>query len=47
MVAVVRDLTGGNGSSFFLFTDQKTLAASGPLNVVWISGKGEPVRLVD
>ena len=47
MVAVVRDLTDGRGTGFFLFTDQKTLAASDPLQAVWTSGKGEPVRLVD
>jgi hypothetical protein len=47
MVAVVRGLTGGKGTGFFLFMDQKTLAASDPLKAVWTSGKGEPVRLAD
>jgi len=30
-----------------LFTDEATLAASNPLDVVWMSGKGELVRLTD
>jgi hypothetical protein len=31
----------------FLFTDESTLAASTPLDVEWVSGKGEFVRLTD
>jgi hypothetical protein len=45
MVAAVRELTDGKGTGFFLFTDQQNLAASDPLSVAWVSGKGEPVKL--
>jgi hypothetical protein len=31
----------------FLFTDESKLAASTPLDVEWVSGKGELVRLTD
>jgi hypothetical protein len=47
MVQAVRDLTDGKGTGFFLFVDQETLAASNPLDVEWVSGRGERVRLAD
>ena len=47
MVDAVREITGGGGSNFFLFVDRDKLATSDPLQVEWLSGKGEPVRLAD
>ena len=47
MVGAVRSITEGRGSNFFLFVDRETLAASDPLGVQWLSGKGESVRLTD
>jgi hypothetical protein len=47
MVDTVRSITEGRGSNFFLFVDREALAASNPLEVEWISGKGETVRLTD
>lgn len=47
MVGAVRGITEGRGSNFFLFSDRETLAASDPLSVEWVSGKGESVRLAD
>jgi hypothetical protein len=44
---IVRELTDGRGSNFFLFIDRATLATSNPLDVEWVSGKGERVRLAD
>jgi hypothetical protein len=47
MVGAVRSVTEGRGSNFFLFVDRGALAASDPLSVEWMSGKGERVRLAD
>jgi hypothetical protein len=47
MMEALRGITDGRGSSMFLFTDERTLAASNPLDVEWVSGKGELVRLTD
>lgn len=47
MVDAVKSLTGGNGSGLFLFVDCETLATSTPLDVEWVSGKGELVKLID
>jgi len=47
MVDTVRSITEGRGSNFFLFVDRDRLAASNGLEVEWISGKGETVRLTD
>jgi hypothetical protein len=47
MIAIVRSITDGKGSNFFLFIDQETLAESDPLQAKWTSGKSEPVRLID
>jgi hypothetical protein len=35
------------GSNMFLFTDEAKLAAGNPLDIEWVSGKGELVRLTD
>jgi hypothetical protein len=47
MLAVVNEITEGRGSNFFLFVDRGTLAASNPLDVEWVSGKGEVVKVTD
>ncbi|HTV27705.1 MAG TPA: replication-relaxation family protein [Xanthobacteraceae bacterium] len=47
MLSAVDHVTGGKGSNFFLFIDRPTLAAAGPLEVEWISGKRAAVRLTD
>src|SRR6266436_3850845 len=44
---VETEVTHGRGSSMFLFTDELTLAATHPLDIEWVSGKGELVRLTD
>jgi hypothetical protein len=46
MVDAVHQLTAGKGSGLFLFTDRETLGASNPLDVEWLTGKGETVRLL-
>ncbi len=47
MLAVLNAITDGRGSNIFLFVDQATLAARSPLDVQWLSGKGEPVGIAD
>jgi hypothetical protein len=47
MIAVQREMTNGRGSNMFLFTDQSSLAVSNPLDVLWITGKGNQVRITD
>jgi hypothetical protein len=47
MVSVVRSITEGKGSNFFLFIDQEMLAANDPLDVQWVTGKGEQLKLID
>jgi hypothetical protein len=47
MLDIVHELTDGRGSNFFLFADRATLAASNPLDVEWMSGKGNKVRLTE
>jgi hypothetical protein len=47
MIEALGAITEGRGSSMFLFTDERTLAASTPLDIEWVSGKGELVRLID
>ena len=41
MLEALKRITDGRGSSMFLFTNELTLAASNPLDVEWLSGKGE------
>lgn len=43
MVEAVHDFTNGKGSGLILFVDRETLGASNPLDVEWMSGKGECV----
>lgn len=47
MLEALEELTQGNGSNIFLFADEETLSESNPLDVEWISGKREKVRLTD
>ena len=47
MLEALKRITAGKGSSMFLFTDEAALAASNPLDIEWMSGKGEFVRLID
>jgi hypothetical protein len=47
MIAAVKEITDGRGSSLFLFTDQETLGDKSVLDIAWRSGKGEIVRLND
>jgi len=47
MVEALNRITVGKGSSMFLFTDEAALAASNPLDIEWMSGKEEFVRLTD
>jgi hypothetical protein len=47
MLDSLKTITEGKGSSMFLFTDELTLAASNSLDVEWVSGKGELVRITD
>jgi hypothetical protein len=45
MGEALADLTEGRGSNLFLFVDQLTLTSSNPLDVEWLSGRGEAVRI--
>jgi hypothetical protein len=47
MLDALKGITDGRGSNMFLFTDESKLAADHPLEVKWVSGKGELVRLTD
>ena len=47
MLESLNTITGDKGSNIFLFADQSALAASNPLEVAWVSGKGGNIRIVD
>ena len=48
MIAALKDLTGGLGSSQFLFVDHLALSAVANLfALAWLTGKGEVVTLAD
>jgi hypothetical protein len=47
MLTALDAITERRGSNMFLFTDVATLAGSNPLDLEWVSGKREPVRLTD
>jgi hypothetical protein len=47
MLDALREITDGKGSNIFLFIDEQALRESNPLEVRWISGKAEHIRLVD
>jgi hypothetical protein len=47
MLDALARMTGGRGSSMFLFTHESALASSNPLDLKWVSGKSELVCLTD
>ena len=47
MLGALQAITDGRGSNVFLFTDQISLAASNPVDLKWLTGKREVVRLID
>jgi hypothetical protein len=47
MLDALQTITEGKGSNIFLFSDQTALAATNPLDLQWVSGKREQVRLTD
>jgi hypothetical protein len=47
MLDALRDVTSGKGSELFLFIDEERLRSSNPLEVEWITGKGNRARLTD
>jgi hypothetical protein len=47
MLRALDQVTDGRGSNLFLFIDRPTLAAADPLEVEWVSGKRQAVKLTD
>jgi hypothetical protein len=47
MLAALDGITEGRGSNMFLFADQAAFMVSNPLELQWVSGKRETVRLTD
>jgi hypothetical protein len=47
MIEAQIEVTNGRGSNMFVFIDEATLSGSNPLDAVWLTGKGEQIRLVD
>ena len=47
MIEAQKAMTGGRGSNMFLFADEATFAAGSSLEMEWVSGKGERIRLGD
>jgi hypothetical protein len=47
MLAALDVIIEGRGPNMFLFTDQATLMAGNPLDLEWVSGKRETVRLAN
>jgi len=47
MVEAQHSITNGRGSNMFLFIDEAGLMESSPLDAVWMTGKGERIRLAD
>lgn len=47
MIDAQIEVMGGRGSNMFLFIDDATLRASNPLDAMWITGKGNKIRLTD
>lgn len=47
MIKALEGVTDGRGSNIFLFTDRGALTGSNPLDLEWVSGKREAVRLTD
>jgi hypothetical protein len=47
MIEAQKEMTDGRGSNLFLFIDDASLAASDPLEALWMTGKGKRVHLTD
>lgn len=47
MVETQKEMTNGHGSNVFLFIDDASLLNSNPLDALWTTGKGKPVRITD
>lgn len=47
MIEVVRDITGGKGSNFFLFADRHRCHGRSLMEAQWTTGKGELVKISD
>lgn len=47
MIAAQKEISGGRGSNIFLFIDETSLLESNPLDAMWLTGKGEHIRIVD
>jgi Replication-relaxation len=47
MIDAQKEITNGRGSNMFLFVDEASLAASNPLDVLWMTGKGSTARIAD
>lgn len=45
MLAIVDDITEGRGTNFFIFAEREQLQAKSPLEVGWVTAKGETVQL--
>jgi hypothetical protein len=47
MLTALRTITDGRGSNMFLFAEEMSLTADNPLDLEWMSGKGQLVRLTE
>jgi hypothetical protein len=47
MLQVVGEMTAGKGSNFFLFAHNAERKSASPLELSFITGKREPLRLID
>jgi hypothetical protein len=47
MIEAQMEITSGRGSNMFLLIDEANLQASNLLDAVWLTGKGERIRLTD
>jgi hypothetical protein len=47
MLSALHELTGDRGTAFFLFGHREMLQSAGPLDIEWINGRGDKVRLTD
>jgi hypothetical protein len=47
MIEAQKEFTNGRGSNIFLFIDDASLVAGNPLDAVWLTGKGDRIRLTD
>lgn len=45
MIEAQKEITNGRGSNMFLFIDDASLLRSGPLDALWVTGKGKQVRM--